>query len=111
MTISLNSGAFVACHPGYLRIRAFSVDVPLRALFERPTIAGLAADSETGRRERSAGTAGRGLSTSPIIRTGEAVVLGSAGSNNPFYNIYTALRLEGQLNIEVLSQVLSEIAC
>ena len=98
------------------RVRdAFSQEVALRSLFERPTVAGVVQSIEQQQR------AGAGLLAPPLVQvTGaERLPLSFAqqrlwfldqmepGSSS--YNIPAAVRLRGVLNIEVLEQTLSEV--
>ncbi|HEX3529301.1 MAG TPA: amino acid adenylation domain-containing protein, partial [Thermoanaerobaculia bacterium] len=99
------------------RVReAFGAEVPLRALFEAPTVAGFAAAVEAARRT------GAGVTVPPIVpavRTAAGLPLSFAqqrlwflhrlAPDLPFYNIYGAYRLSGPLDIAVLRRVFSEI--
>jgi acyl carrier protein len=98
------------------RIRqAFQVELPLRALFEAPTVAGLAERTEALGREK------QGLEASPIARVprDQALPLSFAQQrlwfldqlepNNPLYNVPHIARLSGRLNIPVLEKTLNEI--
>ncbi|HEX8782811.1 MAG TPA: amino acid adenylation domain-containing protein, partial [Steroidobacteraceae bacterium] len=98
------------------RIRqAFGVELPLRAMFEAPTVAGLAARTET-----LAGSA-EGLEAPPITRVARdgALPLSFAQQRlwfldqlepeNPLYNVPHIVRLTGGLNARVLEQALDEI--
>ncbi|MFP2934863.1 condensation domain-containing protein, partial [Pyxidicoccus sp. 3LG] len=93
------------------RIReTFQVELPLRDLFEAPTLASLAARIDVAVR------AGHGLQAPPMVpvsRTG-ALPLSFAQQRlwfidqlepgNPAYNIFTALRLEGVLDVSALER-------
>jgi amino acid adenylation domain-containing protein len=95
--------------------QVFEVELPLRRLFEEPTVAGLARDIER------ATSAGLGLEAPPIqrISTGRELTLSFAQQrlwflsqlqpNNPFYNMAAAVRLQGQLNEHALLKSLNEI--
>jgi amino acid adenylation domain-containing protein len=95
--------------------RAFPVEIALRGLFEEPTIARLAANID------EAMTAGARSEYPPIVRVsreGELPLsfaqqrlwfLNELMSNSPFYNMPGAVRLEGELDMTALSQVLSEL--
>jgi amino acid adenylation domain-containing protein len=95
--------------------QVFQIELPLRCLFEKPTIAGLAKEIET------ANKAGLGIETTkiePIERTSELPLsfaqqrlwfLAQLEPNNPFYNIPAAVRLQGQLNYKALQQTFDEI--
>ncbi len=98
------------------RIRqAFQVELPLRALFEAPTVAGLAERTEALGREK------QGLEAPPITRVqrDQALPLSFAQQrlwfldqlepNNPLYNVPHIARLSGRLNVGVLEKTLNEI--
>jgi amino acid adenylation domain-containing protein len=94
---------------------AFSVEVPLRSLFEHPTVAGLAEIIESEMRES------RKLQLPPIrpVPRDREMPLSYAQQrlwffaqlepNNPVYNIPAAVRLTGRLNIAALEKTLNEI--
>ncbi|MGD1020131.1 MAG: amino acid adenylation domain-containing protein [Verrucomicrobiia bacterium] len=98
------------------RIReGFQVEIPLRRLFEVPTVAGLAESVEAARQ------AGQNLLAPPILpvpRTGN-LALSFAQQRLWFfdqlepglsaYNIPAAIRLKGPLNLAALEQSLNEI--
>ena len=100
------------------RVReAFKVDVPVRTLFENPTVAGLAAAiTATGR-------GGTKISLPPIARgsrTGAMPLsyaqqrlwlLDRMEPGNPNYNYPAGLRLSGRLNVQALNQSVNEIIC
>src|SRR5262249_9793861 len=93
----------------------FGVEVPLRALFEAPTIAGLAQHIETTLR------AGAQLSVpplAPVPREGELPLsfaqqrlwfLDQLQPSSAFYNIAMAVRLSGHLSLSALEQSLQVI--
>ncbi|HSN97076.1 MAG TPA: amino acid adenylation domain-containing protein, partial [Candidatus Nanopelagicales bacterium] len=95
--------------------RSFSVDIPLRTLFESPTVAGLAARVEAALR------AGRGVEApplTPIPRDGALLLsfaqqrlwfLDQLEPDSPSYSIPSALRVRGELDIEALRRVFEEI--
>ena len=97
------------------RIRqAFGVELPLRALFDAPTVSDLAARVEALR--------GAGLPALPPVvrmeRDGPLPLsfaqerlwfLHRLEPESPFYNIPAALRLQGALDAEVLERALGEI--
>jgi amino acid adenylation domain-containing protein len=98
------------------RIReTFQVEMPLRRLFETPTVAGLAEDLELSRRD------GRNLQLSPIQpipRDGNLPLsfaqqrlwfIDQLDPGNSVYNFPVALRLKGSLNLAALEQSLNEI--
>jgi amino acid adenylation domain-containing protein len=95
--------------------KLFGVAVELRQLFANPTVAGLATQIEIARRS------GHDMSLAPIARVsrnGELPLsfaqqrlwfLDKLVANSPVYNLPSALRLVGRLNIDALEQVLTEI--
>ena len=94
----------------------FGMEVPLRALFEGPTVAGLASQVERARWE------GRGLEAGPLtaVSREQALPLSFAQQrlwfldqlepNSSFYNIAVGRRLQGVLDVPVLERSLSELA-
>ena len=92
--------------------QTFSVDLPLRSLFEKPTIAEFALDIEA---------ATRNLTVPPItpIPRQDNLPLSFAQQRMwflcqlepdiPYYNIPAAVRLTGSLNIDALQQSLNDI--
>jgi acyl carrier protein len=98
------------------RVReVFGLDIPLRSLFESPTIAGLADIIEAARK------AELGLEAPPIeriSREGELPLsfaqqrlwfLHLMEPNNAAYNVPAAIRLTGTLDVGALTKTLSEI--
>ncbi|MEH1767283.1 MAG: amino acid adenylation domain-containing protein [Nostoc sp.] len=95
--------------------KVFQQELPLRRLFEQPTIAGLAKDIE------KATKAGLGLETATIERISRTQqlplsfaqqrlwFLAQFEPNSPFYNIPAAVRLQGELNLGGLQQSFNEI--
>ncbi|AFZ30327.1 amino acid adenylation domain protein [Gloeocapsa sp. PCC 7428] len=95
--------------------QVFEVEIPLRRLFELPTLSALAKEIQT------AINADNGLELPPIkrIERSQALPLSFAQQrlwflsqlepDSPFYNIPTAVRLEGQLNLAALEQSFNEI--
>ena len=96
------------------RIReAFQVEMPLRRLFEAPTVAGLAESIDVGR--------GTGLQAPPIVpvaRDGELPLsfaqqrlwfIDQLEPGGSVYNFPAAVRLKGPLNVAALKQSLNEI--
>ena len=93
----------------------FNVELPLRVVFEQPTIAGLAASVE------QAMSAGQRRETPPImpLRKHSGFPLSFAQQRlwfidqlqpeNNYYNIPAAVRLSGPLNVLALRRVLGEI--
>ncbi len=98
------------------RIRqAFQVELPLRAMFEVPTVAGLAERTEALQRQK------QGLQSPPMTRVSrdEPLPLSFAQQrlwfldqlepNNPLYNVPHIVRLRGALHAAVLEKTLNEI--
>ncbi|WP_375476969.1 amino acid adenylation domain-containing protein [uncultured Nostoc sp.] len=95
--------------------QVFKIELPLRYLFEKPTIALLAKEIETTIK------AGLGIETTKIEqieRTSKLPLsfaqqrlwfLAQLEPDSPFYNIPAAVRLQGELNIKVLQQTFNEI--
>jgi amino acid adenylation domain-containing protein len=95
--------------------KMFGVEIELRRLFESPTVAGLARQIEAARR------AGQNISLTPIVpvsRDAELPLsfaqqrlwfLDKLVADNPVYNIPSALRLKGRLNVRALEEALTEI--
>src|SRR6185436_19764844 len=96
------------------RVReAFGVEIPLRALFESPVLAGLAARLEA-LRPAAAGTAG----IRPVPRTGDLPLsfaqerlwfLHRLDPDSAAYNMPSALRLAGAVDVPALAAGLREI--
>ena len=98
------------------RIRdAFGVEIPLRQLFETPTVAGLADNVE------AAGRAAQNLHAPPILpvaRDGDLPLsfaqrrlwfIEQLAPGKSAYNIPAAIRLKGPLNVVALERCLNEI--
>ncbi|HEX5748967.1 MAG TPA: amino acid adenylation domain-containing protein [Archangium sp.] len=98
------------------RIRtAFQVELPLRDLFEAPTVATLAGRLDAAIRS------GQGVQTPPLVRVSRegALPLSFAQQRlwfldqlqpgNSFYNVPTAVRLEGELDVVALEKSLTEL--
>jgi amino acid adenylation domain-containing protein len=98
------------------RLRAtFDIDLPLRKLFELPTVAGLAAHVDVLHRNRS------GVSVPPILPVPHDRPLPLSFSQRRLwflheldpgltaYNIPATFRITGSLNIPILEQALNEI--
>ncbi len=96
----------------------YGVDVPLRALFTDPTVAGLAYHIEHAQpatqtmqrpplqpRQPEADGAGAALS----FAQQRSWFLDQLTPENPFYNMPKTIRLAGELNVSALSQTLNEI--
>jgi amino acid adenylation domain-containing protein len=100
----------------FSRLReAFRVDLPIKTLFESPTVAQLARNVEAAMR------AGSGMEDLPLlpIARGAHLPLSFAQQRmwflhhldpaDPLYNIPIALRLTGELDLDVLGRALDEI--
>ncbi|MDZ7269873.1 MAG: amino acid adenylation domain-containing protein [candidate division KSB1 bacterium] len=98
------------------RVReALQVELPLRSLFDAPTIAGLAQQLQQAR------LTAQGLQApplTPVSREGDLPLsfaqqrlwfLDQLEPNNPFYNIPSAVRLEGALDPAILEKCLTAI--
>ncbi|MEG4026647.1 condensation domain-containing protein, partial [Microcoleus sp. S13C4] len=100
------------------RVRdTMSVELPLRSLFEAPTVATVAERIENSLHSKQSIQAQPLL---PIPRSGDIPLsfaqarlwfLDQLQPNSAFYNIPSALRLSGQLNIAALESSLNEIIC
>jgi len=98
------------------RIRqVFQIELPLRCLFEKPTIALLAKEIETANNP-SLGT--QTTKIEPIERSPQLPLsfaqqrlwfLAQLEPDSPFYNIPAAVRLQGELNYKALEQTFNEI--
>lgn len=96
------------------RVReAFQMEMPLRRLFEAPTIAGLAESIDVGR-----GAQRQAAPIVPVPRDREVPLsfaqqrlwfIDRLEPGNPVYNFPAAVRLKGPLNIVALRQSLNEI--
>ncbi|HYG80435.1 MAG TPA: condensation domain-containing protein, partial [Pyrinomonadaceae bacterium] len=101
------------------RVRdVFGVEVPLRAIFERPTVAGLAEAVEARGASAGAGEeSGRGGEIRRRGREAGALsfsqqrlwFLDQLEPGSALYNIPAALRLSGELKVEALERALTEI--
>jgi amino acid adenylation domain-containing protein/FkbH-like protein len=98
------------------RIRnSLHVDLPVRVLFESPTVIGLAQGVEKRQRDK------RGLIAPPLVPVPRNQrlplsfaqqrlwVLDQIEPNNPLYNVPTAIRLSGQLHVKALETALNGI--
>jgi amino acid adenylation domain-containing protein len=93
----------------------FSIDLPLRKLFELPTVAGLAEHIDFLRRNQ------RGVSVPPIVRVSRdrpiplfwsqrrLWFLQNLDPNLTAYNIPAAFHIEGDLNVSALERAIREI--
>ena len=98
------------------RIReAFQVEMPLRRLFETPTVAGLAESLELLRR---AGQSLKAPPIKPVPRDGDLPLsfaqqrlwfIDQLDPGNCVYNFPVAVRLKGSLNLAALEQSLNEV--
>ncbi|MEH2290128.1 amino acid adenylation domain-containing protein [Nostoc sp.] len=95
--------------------QVFQVELPLRYLFEKPTIVGLAKEIEKATKVNSAVES---TNIEPIERSQQLPLsfaqqrlwfLAQLEPDSSFYNIPAAVRLEGQLNLEALQQSFNEI--
>src|SRR5450755_1787233 len=95
--------------------RSLSADVPLRALFEFPTVASLSQHIDTSRRN---GAAALPPPIAKVARDADLLlsfaqqrlwILDQLEPNNPLYNIPRALRMTGALNTAALEHGLNEI--
>src|SRR5262249_27370803 len=91
--------------------KVFGVELALRTIFETPTVAGLAKQLETTRGQQAPPIV-------PVSQDGELPLsfaqqrlwfLDQLETSSSFYNIASARRLNGQLNVSVLMQSLTEI--
>ncbi len=94
---------------------AFQTEVPLRAIFEAPTIAGLAAQVETSLRE-DAGLEAPAITRVPRDRALQLSFaqerlwfLAQLEPNSLFYNVSLGLRLGGRLDQGAMERAISEI--
>jgi amino acid adenylation domain-containing protein len=95
--------------------QVFSIELPLRSVFEQATVAQLAPLIETASQDQI----GIEYTEIKLISREEAIPLSFAQQRlwflsklepeNPFYNQPTALKLNGELNIAVLKQSLTEL--
>ncbi|HEX4955004.1 MAG TPA: amino acid adenylation domain-containing protein [Thermoanaerobaculia bacterium] len=100
----------------FSRLRAaFRVDLPLRSLFERPTVAAL---SELVEQERGRGTRGTEPSIQPVDRSGELLpslaqeqlwFLDQLNPGQPVFNEAVLVRCVGALEPAVLRRALNEV--
>lgn len=104
------------------RIREhFSVDLPLRRLFEEPTIAGLAAlvDEALAAGESPSEVDAAAIKTIPPAPRDKPLPLSFAQQrlwfmdqlepDSPFYNIPEGIRLTGKIDISILERALNEV--
>ena len=96
--------------------RIFKQDLPLRTLFEKPTVAELAEYIETGKQEDDPQFT---LPLKRVSRDGELLLsfaqqrlwfLDQLGAGRTAYNIPTAVHLSGTLDVDALQRGLNEMA-
>jgi amino acid adenylation domain-containing protein len=94
---------------------AFGIDLPLRRLFDAPTVAGLAAAIAEAQKQ---GTASALPAITPVPRDGALPLsfnqrrlwfLDRLAPGDPAYNIHAALHLRGPLDIAALERALNEV--
>jgi amino acid adenylation domain-containing protein len=100
------------------RIRtAFGIELPLRSIFEEPTVAGLARFIDASHAQENSGSPLNGI---PINQGGHAPLsfaqqrlwfLDQLGGSEGVYTISTALRLLGELNSDALESALRHVVC
>ena len=95
--------------------QVFQVELPLRYLFEKPTVSGLGKEIEKAIKLNSGVEA---TNIEQIPRSQQLPLsfaqqrlwfLAQLEPESPFYNIPAAVRLQGELNVEALQQSLNEI--
>ncbi|MGA8431127.1 MAG: amino acid adenylation domain-containing protein [Candidatus Sulfotelmatobacter sp.] len=96
-------------------VQTLGIELPLRAIFERPTIEGLSALIENSRLERSAAftqpiaAARRDVSPPLSFAQQRLWFLDQLEPGNPLYNVPCAIHLEGNLDQDALERSLNEI--
>jgi amino acid adenylation domain-containing protein len=96
-------------------LHTLGVELPLRSIFERPTVEGLSALIETTRLERSAAftqpMARAPRDNNPPLSFAQQRLwfLDQLEPGNPLYNVPCAIHLSGDLNQEALERSLNEI--
>jgi amino acid adenylation domain-containing protein len=95
--------------------RVFRVEIPLRAMFETPTVAGLAEKIEQARR---AGGDDNAPPLVPVAREGSLPLsfaqqrlwfFSQLEPESPFYNVPRTVRLRGKLDVKALESSLNQI--
>nr|UXE44294.1 hypothetical protein Hi04_10k_c1889_00015 [uncultured bacterium] len=99
--------------------RRFGVEVPLRTLFETPTVAGMAALVDARRGDPALSQSAAGLPLRPLSRDGPLPLsfaqerlwfLDQFEPNSRAYNLINAQRLKGPLDVTALRDALSMVA-
>ncbi len=98
------------------RVReVFDIEMPLRSLFETPTVAGLAESIEAARRT---GHAAPSLPVEKVSRTQNLPLsfaqqrlwfLDQLEPDSPFYNLGSAIHMSGSLDVSILERCFGEI--
>ena len=94
---------------------ATGVDIPLRALFESPTVAGMAERIDAARRDDARRESipikaeARDRSATAVILPGGPVVSRSSRAGQPTFNVTAAVRITGPLDQGALKRSLSEL--
>ena len=94
------------------RIReTFRVELPMRAIFEQPTVAGLAREiAASGAWQRRAADCIRPIGpTLPLSFAQQRLWFLDQLEGGSLYNVPVALRMSGELSVAVLSRVLGEV--
>ena len=88
------------------RVRAvLGVEMPIRALFEAPTPAALAARlAGAGAARARAGAAAAAGPAAAVVRPAAAVVYRAAGGPQPPYNVPVVVRLGGEVDAAALGR-------
>src|SRR5581483_4923557 len=92
--------------------QAFAMEVPLRAMFETPTVAGLAKRVQTIRDQSDSAPIPRARRDQPLplsFAQQRLWFLDQLQPNNPLYNIPWALRVRGELNVAALESSLNAL--
>src|SRR5581483_4568964 len=92
--------------------QAFAMEVPLRAMFETPTVAGLAKRIQTIRDQSDSAPIPRARRDQPLplsFAQQRLWFLDQLEPNNPLYNIPWALRIRGKLDTNALDRSLNAI--
>jgi amino acid adenylation domain-containing protein len=95
--------------------RALNVDIPLRTLFEAPTVAKIAEQIDNLRRDPLVSQippiaiSPRNENLPPSFAQQRLWVLDQMEPNNPLYNIPRRVRMHGDLDVDALTRALNEI--